>query len=75
MGEVGLSSCTPVHQNLLIIDVIFSTKRFREEYRGHVINRDGGEYRLDVGESSCMVKFIGFDSSKFSMGKACGRLS
>jgi hypothetical protein len=72
-----LSSCTrhtcPPESSNNCCDLF--NKRFREEYRGHVVNRDGGEYRLDVGESSCMVKFIDFDGSKFSMGKACGRLS
>jgi hypothetical protein len=40
-------------------------KRFREKNSGHVVDRNRGKNRLDVGESASMVKLVGFDSGEF----------
>ena len=40
-------------------------KSFGEKNSGHVVYRNRGKNRFDVGESASMVKFIGFDSGEF----------
>ena len=40
-------------------------KSFGEKNNGHVVYRNRGKNRFDVGESASMVKFIGFDGGEF----------
>jgi hypothetical protein len=44
--------------------VNFLNKSFRKKNRGHVVNRNGGKDRFDVGDPASMIKLIGFDSSE-----------
>lgn len=43
--------------------VDFGNEFFGEEYMCNVVDWDGSKNRLDVGEWTSMVEFIGFDSS------------
>jgi len=45
--------------------VIFSTKVLEKKNSGHVVYRNRGKNKFDVGESASMVKLIGFNSGEF----------
>jgi hypothetical protein len=44
----------------------FINESFGEKHSCHVINRNGGEDRLRVSETTSMIQLIGFDSSELS---------
>jgi len=63
-GILLLNSCPPKSFN---DSCQFSNKGFGEEDGSHIINMNGRENRLNIGESTSMVKFVGLNSGKFCM--------
>jgi hypothetical protein len=48
-----------------MIELIFFHKSIGKKDNGHIVDRDGGKNRVDVGEASSMVKRVSLHCGEF----------
>ena len=66
MGELRSSLWTPDHQKGRMIELIFFHESIgKKDNNGHIVDRDGGKNKVDVGEASSMVKLLGLHCGEF----------
>jgi len=66
MGELRSSLWTPAHQKKGMIELIFFHESIgKKDNNGHIVDRDGGKNKIDVGETSNMVKLVGLHCGEF----------